>query len=118
MNKDEPRSTLAGSREEAEEPAEERMEDWFQDSTTSEFEEGEVAKLAEMEHERWCDERRSMGWTLAPGKKDLVRKTSPYLVPWSKLPDEVKEYDRDAVRRLPEALARAGLQILRAKGRA
>jgi len=95
----------------------EPLRDW-DEALAFEFEEGEVAKLAEMEHERWCDERRSMGWTLAPGKKDLVRKTSPYLVPWSKLPDEVKEYDRDDVRRLPEALARAGLQILRAKGRA
>jgi len=42
MKKDEPRSTLAGSRKEGEEPAEERMEDWFRDSVTSEFEEGEV----------------------------------------------------------------------------
>ncbi len=42
MKKDEPRSTLAGSRKEGEEPAEERMEDWFRDSATSEFEEGEV----------------------------------------------------------------------------
>jgi small subunit ribosomal protein S1 len=42
MKKDEPLSTLAGSRKEGEEPAEERMEDWFRDSVTSEFEEGEV----------------------------------------------------------------------------
>jgi small subunit ribosomal protein S1 len=42
MNKDEPRSTLAGSRKEADEPAEERMEDWFHEGATSEFEEGEV----------------------------------------------------------------------------
>ncbi len=42
MKKDEPRSTLAGSRKEGDEPAEERMEDWFREGVTSEFEEGEV----------------------------------------------------------------------------
>ncbi len=44
MKKDEPRSTLAGSRKEAEDPAEERMEDWYREGVTSEFEEGEVVR--------------------------------------------------------------------------
>ncbi len=45
MAKDDPRNTLGAARKEGAEPAEERMEDWFKDTTTtSEFEEGEVVR--------------------------------------------------------------------------
>ena len=44
MKKDEARIPLAGARKEAEDPAEERMEDWFREGVTSEFEEGEVVR--------------------------------------------------------------------------
>jgi len=45
MAKDDPRNTLGDARKEGAEPAEERMEDWFKESTTtSEFEEGEVVR--------------------------------------------------------------------------
>ncbi len=44
MKKDDPNDTLAGARKEDGEPAGERMEDWFQEGTTSEFEEGEVVR--------------------------------------------------------------------------
>ncbi|MBI2161578.1 MAG: 30S ribosomal protein S1 [Candidatus Rokubacteria bacterium] len=43
MKKDD-NNTLAGARKEGQEPAEERMEDWFREGTTSEFEEGEVVR--------------------------------------------------------------------------
>jgi len=73
----------------------------------------EVEKLAEMEHERWCEERRRQGWTYASGKKNIKKKTSPHLVPWEKLSEEIKEYDRNMVRGLPSFLAQAGFQIYR-----
>ena len=44
MKKDEPNSTLGGPRGEGGEAAEERMEDWYRESVTSEFEEGEVVR--------------------------------------------------------------------------
>jgi small subunit ribosomal protein S1 len=45
MAKDEPRDSLGAARKEGAEPAEERMEDWFKETTTtSEFEEGEVVR--------------------------------------------------------------------------
>jgi small subunit ribosomal protein S1 len=45
MDKDETRYNLGGPRKEGgNQVAEERMEDWFQDGTTSEFEEGEVVR--------------------------------------------------------------------------
>jgi small subunit ribosomal protein S1 len=44
MAKEDPRMHLGGPRKEGAETAEERMEDWFRESVTSEFEEGEVVR--------------------------------------------------------------------------
>jgi hypothetical protein len=71
----------------------------------------EVEILAEMEHERWVTERVRGGWKL--GELDRPRKRSPYLVPWSDLPEDIKEYDRVFIRGMPRFLASAGFQIMR-----
>ncbi|MDH7487213.1 MAG: RyR domain-containing protein [Anaerolineae bacterium] len=76
------------------------------------FTESEVEVMAEMEHGRWVAERLLDGWTRGE-KRDVYRKTNPYLVPWSALPDDVKEWDRETVRRIPEFLAKVGLEIRR-----
>lgn len=73
----------------------------------------EIEKMAVIEHDRWCDERLGQGWKYAPGPKDIEKKTSPYLVHWDQLSDEIREYDRNVIRGLPVALARAGFQIYR-----
>jgi hypothetical protein len=73
----------------------------------------DVELLAKMEHERWCEERRFQGWSYAPGQKNINKKTSPHLVPWEELSEEIKEYDRNTVRGLPSFLAQAGFQIYR-----
>jgi len=44
MKTDEPKHPLGGPRKEGHEAAEERMEDWFREGATSEFEEGEVVR--------------------------------------------------------------------------
>lgn len=72
----------------------------------------EVERLAEEEHERWCRERIADGWTYAP-TKDIERRTSPYLVPWEEMNEDVKEYDRYASRALPRLLAEGGYKIFR-----
>jgi hypothetical protein len=69
----------------------------------------EIERMAEMEHDRWTAERVADGWTL--GERDVVKKTSPHLVSWEELPEEVKEWDREAVRPIPELLASVGLEI-------
>ncbi len=74
----------------------------------------EVELLAEIEHGRWNTERLLEGWTWGE-EKDILRKKSPYLVKWSQLSDEVKEWDRATVRKIPEFLARIGLEIQRSK---
>ena len=44
MKTDEPKHPLGGPRKQGHEAAEERMEDWFREGATSEFEEGEVVR--------------------------------------------------------------------------
>jgi hypothetical protein len=72
----------------------------------------EVEMLAEMEHARWCAERFLAGWTYGT-PKDKARKISPDLVPWAILPEPIREYDRQAVRRLPEHVGLLGEEIER-----
>lgn len=75
----------------------------------------EIEAMAEMEHDRWNAERLRDGWKL--GKtKDVRRKISPYLVGWADLPEDVKELDRETVRKIPEFLAKVGLEIEREYG--
>jgi hypothetical protein len=38
---------------------------------------------------------------------------SPYLVKWSDLSEDIKQYDRDAVRAFPTLAAEAGLEVHR-----
>lgn len=83
------------------------LSDWSADEM--EFDEAEVELLAKLEHERWVDQRLRDGWT--PGPKDVDERLSPYLIPWSELSEEVKEWDRRAVRGIPAFLARTGYQV-------
>jgi hypothetical protein len=84
--------------------------DWTGDGPA--FTPDEIEIMAELEHERWCRERLAEGWTAGPTRDD-ERKVTPYLVDWDQLPDDVKEYDRNAVRALPELLTFAGYEIVR-----
>lgn len=76
------------------------------------FTDAEVERMAEIEHGRWNAERLMDGWTWGE-TKDIDTKVSPYLVSWAELPDSIRESDRILVRRMPEILARVGLQIRR-----
>ncbi len=78
------------------------------------FTKDEIEVMAEMEHGRWNVERLLDGWK--PGKnRDVARKISPSLVAWAKLPEDVKEWDRETVRKIPEFLAKVGLEVRREK---
>ncbi|HOT98012.1 MAG TPA: RyR domain-containing protein [bacterium] len=78
-----------------------------------EFNAAEVERLAIMEHERWNRQRIAAGWTL--GERNHAEHTTPYLVPWEQLPEEVKVWDREAVQGIPKALADAGFRIEKKK---
>lgn len=85
------------------------LRDWDADRLT--FTEAEIERLAELEHRRWVEQRLGDGWALGP--KDIDARLSPYLIPWGQLSDEVKEWDRRAIRGIPGFLARAGYQVVR-----
>ena len=74
------------------------------------FAPAEIEQLALLEHDRWVSDRRAAGWTLG-ATRDVERKISPHLVPYERLPEEIREYDREAVRAIPDLLAAAGLEI-------
>jgi hypothetical protein len=75
------------------------------------FTDDEVERLGAAEHARWIRERVADGWTA--GDKDAARKTTPYMVPFEELPDDIAEYDRIFVREIPRLLASVGLQFVR-----
>jgi hypothetical protein len=83
--------------------------DW--DMEFFEFTDDEIELMAKMEHERWVDERRRNGWK--KGQKNLKKKKTPYLVPWDELDEDMKERDREPVRKLPAFLAAIGFRISR-----
>ena len=65
--------------------------------------------MAELEHEAWMEERLSRGWKL--GERNAENKTSPYLVPYDQLSEEIKDYDRDAIRNIPALAERGGMAV-------
>jgi hypothetical protein len=76
------------------------------------FTDPEVERMAELEHGRWNIERLRDGWRFAKTRDDS-RKLHNYIVPWEALPEDIKDYDRAAVRAFPEILAKAGLEVRR-----
>lgn len=73
----------------------------------------ELEKLAELEHGRWNVERLRSGWR--PGEvRDNARKVHNLIVPWGdKVLDRYRQNDVEAVRAIPEVLAKAGLEVYR-----
>ena len=78
------------------------------------FAEGEIDRLARLEHDRWVRERLARGYVHGPVRDD---RHYPDLIDWDGLTAEAQEKDLAAVRRLPGILCQAGFQILRLPGR-
>jgi hypothetical protein len=84
--------------------------DW--DTPRPEFSPEEVELLAEMEHERWVEEKSRQGFVYRR-TRDLKKRTHPSLVPWGDLPEEEKDKDRMPVKGIPAFLAKARFQVYR-----
>lgn len=84
----------------------------YPDQQVTAFTASEVECLAILEHRRWLDERRRAGWHYG-ATKDVENRLSPYLVPWEELPDRAKEWNRSAVRSIPNLLASVNLAIVK-----
>lgn len=76
------------------------------------FTDNEVELLAEMEHERWLDERIKKGWVYVKNRDDM-QKIHDCILPWADLTEEQRQKDRNAIRALPAILAKVYLKIVR-----
>ncbi len=72
---------------------------------------GEVARLAEAEHFRWCRVLEAGGTRAGP--RDEAAKTHHLLVPWLELPEAVRADNLSRMRDLPAIAAEAGRVICR-----
>ncbi|WP_240955697.1 RyR domain-containing protein [Micromonospora sp. HNM0581] len=71
-----------------------------------------VEQLARLEHERWCRERRSEGWTYGEPRDD-ARRRHHLLRPWDELPPAAQEQNREEIRALPDVLSDSGFELIR-----
>ncbi len=81
-------------------------------AAVKDFPQEELDRMAEREHARWNLERLRSGWRYGP-KKDVAKKLTPCLVPWHHLTEEIKGYDRNAVRNYVTVLGKVGLAVVR-----
>ncbi|KAI6086643.1 hypothetical protein F4821DRAFT_278357 [Hypoxylon rubiginosum] len=65
--------------------------------------------FAKMRHGRWNIERLKDGWTLGP--KNEAEKKSPYLLSWDDLDEEVRKWNCDFAKDIPEILAGVNLEV-------
>lgn len=72
----------------------------------------EIEKMAILEHERWVNERETNGWVYGRNK-DVSKRMSPYIAPWEMIPEEIREYDREAVKNIINILNIVGLKVVR-----
>jgi RyR domain len=66
--------------------------------------------LAENAHDLWALQRFADGWTYGP-RRDDTAKQHPCLVPYGELPEQEKEYDRQAAVGTLKAILALGYQI-------
>ena len=76
------------------------------------FDDAEIERLAEMEHGRWNVERLLARWG-SGAERDHTQKVNPNIAAWSKLSDDVKRQDRQAVSAIPVYLAEVGYEVVR-----
>lgn len=74
------------------------------------FSEDEVEFMAIMEHDRWWKEKEAAGYHYGPERSDKLM-TSPYMVHWNDLDEETRNWDRNAVRNIPQVLDKAGFRM-------
>jgi len=71
-----------------------------------------VEHMAEQEHGRWNVDRLRNGWRFGR-PRDNARNLHDCIVPWSELPENIRDYDRKSIRAFPDILAKAELEIFR-----
>ncbi len=80
--------------------------------TPSKFTSGEIEQLAEMEHERWMQQKFNSGWKYAQ-KTNKSKKQHKDLVSWHDLSHDEQEKDRVLVTGIPRILQKAGYSMVK-----
>ena len=70
--------------------------------------------IAENAHEIWALNRKTDGWTYGPKRDDTLKQT-PDMVPYAKLPESEKRYDREMAVRTIKLLKKLGYDIVKHK---
>jgi hypothetical protein len=68
--------------------------------------------LAIIEHTRWNWQSVLQGYVYKPGAKNDARRTNPSIVPWEKLPESIREYDRMQPEFLAGLVFEAGFEVI------
>jgi hypothetical protein len=76
------------------------------------FGEEETLLLAQMEHSRWCAERRLANWVYGP-ESDRERRINRFLVGWDDLDERDRLKDVEQIREIPAALRSIGRGVYR-----
>jgi hypothetical protein len=77
-----------------------------------EFPTEDAETMARLEHELWMEDRLAAGFTLGePTKEDPMR--NPYLVEWERVPEKIKNTDRNLVKGIPQIAAKAGYAVVK-----
>ena len=71
-----------------------------------------LEQVSEQVHISWMKKRMQEVWTYGKERKD-IKKTTPCIVPYNELPEDEKEYDRETVRTVVNALLELGYSISR-----
>ncbi len=78
------------------------------------FSDDETLDLAICEHEQWCEEKISQGWTYGE-VRDNDNLIHDCLVPWDELSPELQQYDIDLVKEIPSLVESCGFKIVKNK---
>ena len=68
--------------------------------------------IAENAHEVWAEARQAEGWTYGPHRDDQLKQT-PDMVPYAKLPESEKQYDRDMAMKTIKLLKKLGYDLVK-----
>lgn len=68
--------------------------------------------IAENAHNVWAIERQAQGWTYGP-QRDDNKKETPCMVPYSKLPEDEKKFDRDMAMNTLKLVRKLGYEIIK-----
>jgi ryanodine receptor 2 len=71
-----------------------------------------VEKMAKNVHEVWAETRIAQGWTYGEQRSDEL-KTHPCLIPYEKLPEEERVYDRNTSISTLKLILKLGFTISR-----